>query len=165
MKIAPPPFQDLDFKAAQRLIHCGYTSREQVLEAVATGRLSLFARERPRQYGLILHRRVRLWLGLPAEDPLLSEDRPGRKTAYARPPRPPGFTPQQGQYLAFIYYYAKVNGHPPTEADFERFFRVSPSFIHRTIMSLEEAGWIARVPGQGRSIALKLTRDQLPDLR
>ena len=165
MKIAPPPFQDLDFKAAKRLIQSGYTTREQVLEAVAAGRLSLIARERPRQYGRILHRRVRLWLGLPAEDPLLSDDWLRRRTTSACPPRPPSFTPQQGQYLAFIYYYAKVNGRAPAEADFERYFRVSPSFIHRMIEFLEKAGWIARAPGPSRSIALKLMRDQLPDLR
>lgn len=163
MNVPPPPFQDLDFKAAQRLIQGGYTNREQVLEAVAAGRLSSYAPERPRQFGRIHHRRVRLWLGLPAEDPLLRQDWLSRGAA--RRPRQPAFTPKQGQYLAFIYYYARVNGRPPAEADFERYFRGSPPSVHSMIVSLAEAGWIARAPGQSRSIALKLTRDQLPDLR
>ena len=30
------------------------------------------------------------------------------------------FTAKQGQYLAFIYYYTKVNGVAPAESDFER---------------------------------------------
>jgi hypothetical protein len=29
----------------------------------------------------------------------------------------PRFTERQGQYLAFIYYYTKLNGRPPAEAD------------------------------------------------
>ena len=27
------------------------------------------------------------------------------------------YTSRQGQYLAFIYHYTKVNGRPPAEAD------------------------------------------------
>ena len=58
MKIAPPPFEKLDYKAARRLIQGGYTSREQVMAAVQAGRLSCVTSGRPRQYGLILHKRV-----------------------------------------------------------------------------------------------------------
>jgi hypothetical protein len=32
------------------------------------------------------------------------------------------FTVKQGQYLAFIYYYSKIHGMPPAEADFQRYF-------------------------------------------
>jgi hypothetical protein len=35
---------------------------------------------------------------------------------------PPRFTETQGQYLAFIYYYALVNRRPPAEADIQSFF-------------------------------------------
>lgn len=38
----------------------------------------------------------------------------------------PAYTPRQGQFLAFIYYYTKLNGVPPAEADMQRYFRVSP---------------------------------------
>lgn len=74
------------------------------------------------------------------------------------------FTPRQGQFLAFIYYYTKVNGRPPAEADMQRYFRVTPPSVHQMVVKLEERGHIARVPGQGRSIRLLLTREQLPDL-
>ena len=161
MKVAPPPFEDLDFKAAQRLIQAGYTSREHVLEAVRAGRLSSFARGRPRQYGRIHHQRVLTWLGLPVMDPLPLKD--WHRTAVPSPPKR-GFTPKQGQYLAFIYYYTKLNRRPPAEADFQRFFQVSPPAVHNMILSLEQAAWISRVPGQARSITLRLSRDQLPDL-
>jgi repressor LexA len=74
------------------------------------------------------------------------------------------FTHKQGQYLAFIYYYSKVNGRPPAEADMQRYFQVSPPSIHQMVLSLEANGFIERVLGQGRSIRLLLAREYLPDL-
>ncbi len=74
------------------------------------------------------------------------------------------FTPKQGQYLAFIYYYIKLNGVAPAEADFVRYFRVSAPSVHQMIVKLEASGWIERTPGQGRSIRLRVPREQLPDL-
>lgn len=74
------------------------------------------------------------------------------------------FTEKQGQYLAFIYYYRKVNGRPPAEADMQRYFRVTPPSVHQMVVTLELNGLIERIPGQGRSIRLLITRDQLPDL-
>ena len=41
------------------------------------------------------------------------------------------YTPRQGQYLAFIYYYTRVNGRAPAEADMQRYFRVSPPAVLR----------------------------------
>jgi repressor LexA len=74
------------------------------------------------------------------------------------------YTRRQGQFLAFIYYYTKVNGRPPAEADMQRYFQVSPPSVHQMVVKLEERGYIARVPGQGRSIRLLLPREKLPDL-
>ena len=74
------------------------------------------------------------------------------------------FTHKQGQYLAFIYYYSKLNGQPPAEADMQRYFRVSPPSVHQMILTLEANGLIERIPGQGRSIRLLLERKDLPDL-
>ena len=42
---------------------------------------------------------------------------------------PPRFTETQGQYLAFIYHYGKVNRRPPAEADIQAFFGVTPEEI------------------------------------
>lgn len=75
------------------------------------------------------------------------------------------YTRRQGQFLAFIYYYTKVNGRPPAEADMERYFRVTPPSVHQMVIKLEQRGYIARVPGQGRSIRLLLPREELPDLK
>jgi Mn-dependent DtxR family transcriptional regulator len=74
------------------------------------------------------------------------------------------YTATQGQYLAFIYYYTKLHGIPPAEADMQRYFNVSPPSVHNMIVTLEKRGFIKRTPGAGRSIELLLRRDQLPDL-
>ena len=74
------------------------------------------------------------------------------------------FTPRQGQYLAFIYYYTKLNGLPPAERDMERCFRTSPSAVHQMVLSLEKRRLIERTPGQARSIHLLLTREEIPHL-
>ena len=74
------------------------------------------------------------------------------------------FTAKQGQYLAYIYYYTKIHGRPPAESDLQRFFRVTPPVVHQMIKTLEARGFIDRQPGAARSIRLRLTRAQLPDL-
>ena len=76
----------------------------------------------------------------------------------------PSYTAKQGQYLAFIYYYTKIHGRPPAEADIQRYFRVSPPAVHQMILTLERCEFIDRVPGQARSVQLLLARAQLPDL-
>jgi DNA-binding MarR family transcriptional regulator len=81
-------------------------------------------------------------------------------------PRPAqgSYTAIQGQYLAYIYYYTKIHGRPPSEADMQGYFRVSPPSVHEMVMRLEKLGFVARTPGQGRSLRLLLPREQLPDL-
>lgn len=75
------------------------------------------------------------------------------------------FTAKQGQYLAFIYYYSRIHGTPPAEADFQRFFRVTPPAVHQMIKTLDARGFIEREPGRPRSIRLRLTRAEVPDLQ
>lgn len=74
------------------------------------------------------------------------------------------YTEKQGRYLAFIYYYTKVNGRAPAEADMQRYFRVTPPSVHQMVLMLEVNGFIERTPGQGRSIRLLIPREELPDL-
>jgi DNA-binding MarR family transcriptional regulator len=62
------------------------------------------------------------------------------------PASAPGFTPKQGQYLAFIHAYTLVLGRPPAEADLKRFFRVTPPSVHQMVLSLERSGLIRRSP-------------------
>ncbi len=60
------------------------------------------------------------------------------------------FTDKQGQYLAFIDAYTRVNGRPPAEADLQRHFRVSPPSVHQMVLTLERAELIRRQPGLAR---------------
>jgi Mn-dependent DtxR family transcriptional regulator len=57
----------------------------------------------------------------------------------------PAYTATQGQYLAFIYYYTKLHGVPPAEADIQRYFNVSPPSVHNMVVTLES-------PGPGRVV-------------
>jgi len=74
------------------------------------------------------------------------------------------FTEKQGQYLAFIQTYTLLNRRPPAEADFQRFFEVTPPAVHQMIVELERRGLISRVPGQPRTIEVTLPDDEVPRL-
>jgi Mn-dependent DtxR family transcriptional regulator len=76
-----------------------------------------------------------------------------------------GFTPTQGQYLAFIHAYTQLNGRPPAEADMQRFFQVTPPSVHQMVLTLQRAGLITRRPGLARSIELLVDPEKLPVLR
>lgn len=76
----------------------------------------------------------------------------------------PGFTLTQGQYLAFIDAYTRVNLRPPAEADIQRRFGVTPPSVHQIILSLERSGLIRRQPGVPRSIEVLVPPQQLPIL-
>jgi Mn-dependent DtxR family transcriptional regulator len=68
----------------------------------------------------------------------------------------------QGQYLAFIATYTKLNGRPPAEADIQRYFKVTPPTVHQMILTLEKRSLITRTPGQARSIEVRVPREELP---
>lgn len=74
------------------------------------------------------------------------------------------YTDKQGQYLAFIYYYSKIHGRAPAEAEMQQYFQVSPPAVHQMILTLEARGLIERTPGQARSIRLLIPPDELPNL-
>jgi len=77
----------------------------------------------------------------------------------------PAYTEKQGQYLAFIYYYTKVNGRAPAETDMQRYFQTSPAAVHQMVLTLEQKGLISRVPGQARAIQVLLPLEELPPLK
>ena len=51
-----------------------------------------------------------------------------------------GFTPLQGQYLAFIASYTTVNGRPQAEADVRTVLPGDAPSVHNMIVSLERHG-------------------------
>ncbi len=74
------------------------------------------------------------------------------------------FTNKQGQYLAYIDCYTKVNGRPPAEADMQHYFKVSPPPVHQMVVKLESLGLIERKPGVGRSIRVLVDPNRIPHL-
>lgn len=75
------------------------------------------------------------------------------------------FTPKQGQYLAFIDAYTRVNRRPPAERDIQRHFAVTPPSVHQMILTLEREGFISRQPGVPRSIEVLVPPEELPVLQ
>src|SRR5437016_8934811 len=71
---------------------------------------------------------------------------------------------QTGSVFGFHYYYSKIHGRPPAEAEMQQYFRVSPPSVHQMILTLERRGLIERTPGQARSIRLLIAPEELPDL-
>ena len=78
---------------------------------------------------------------------------------------PAGFTEKQGQYLAFIYAYTCIEGRPPAEEDFRKFFRVTAPTAHNMIITLERKGLIGRTPRAARSIKILISPELIPILR
>ncbi|MBA3886128.1 MAG: MarR family transcriptional regulator [Acidobacteria bacterium] len=74
------------------------------------------------------------------------------------------FTKRQGQYLAFIAAYTKLNRRPPAEVDFQRYFEVTPPAVHNMIVTLERRGLIKRAPGRPRSIEIAVSGGLVPPL-
>ncbi len=75
------------------------------------------------------------------------------------------FSELQGQYLAFIYAYTKVNRRPPAQADLQRHFQVTPPTVHQMLLTLERLGYLRRTPGHARALEVLVALDQLPVLR
>lgn len=76
----------------------------------------------------------------------------------------PRFTQTQGRYLAFIHAYTAVHKRPPSEAEMQQYFRVSPPSVHRMILALEQRGLIEREAGVARSIRVLVPAAELPPL-
>lgn len=75
------------------------------------------------------------------------------------------YTEKQGQYLAFIFYYTKINGQPPAQADLQRYFSVTPPTVHQMVLQLEKLELITRIPNKPRSLIVTLSEEQLPRLK
>ena len=73
------------------------------------------------------------------------------------------FTPKQGQYLAFIYYFTKLNGVPPAHADLQRHFGTTPPTVQNMVVRLHELGLIDRQPGVARSLKVLVPVSDLPE--
>ncbi|TKB72458.1 MAG: MarR family transcriptional regulator [Nitrospira sp.] len=68
-------------------------------------------------------------------------------------------TPRQLEFLAFISVYTHILGRPPSEAEMQKFLKLTPPSVHHMILRLEKRGFITRQPGQPRSIRLAASLD------
>lgn len=75
------------------------------------------------------------------------------------------YTEKQGQYLAFIYHYTKINGVPPAHADIQNYFKVTPPSVNQMLITLERKSLIQRQPKVARSIKILIHLEQLPMLK
>lgn len=75
------------------------------------------------------------------------------------------YTEKQGQYLAFIFYYTKINGIPPAQTDFQRYFSVTPPTVHQMILTLEEKKLISRLANKPRSLFICIPDEEIPRLK
>jgi hypothetical protein len=55
---------------------------------------------------------------------------------------------QQGQYLAYIHLYTRLQRCPPAETDMQEYFRVSPPSVHQKVLTLERAGFPDKTSGR-----------------
>ena len=74
------------------------------------------------------------------------------------------FTKLQGQYLAFVVAYVKLNRRAPAETDFQRYFDVTAPYVHNMILTLERRGLIKRTPVRARSIEVVVPLGEVPPL-
>lgn len=73
------------------------------------------------------------------------------------------FTQRQGQYLAYIFYYSRINRRAPAEADIQNYFKVSSASTHQMLRGLAAKQLIKKEPGKARSVTVLIPQDQLPE--
>ena len=122
-----------------------------------------FTLPRARQGDVVdrIGRRFRVYVSNYAQSAISFPDKISKPVGKEKKSR---YTQLQGQYLAFIYYYTKLNGLPPAERDFQVYFKANFSSVHSMILLLESKGLIERTAGKARSIRLLLSRKEIPDL-
>ena len=73
-------------------------------------------------------------------------------------------TKNQGQLVAYVYWYTKVHRMPPSENEIAEFLGVRGPSAHTTIVRLGSKGVLSRRPGEPRPLRVLLPRDEIPDL-
>ena len=74
------------------------------------------------------------------------------------------FTAKQGQYLAFIHLYTKINRQPPAVADIAAYFRVSPPSAQNMVTTLVRKGLAEKTPRAARSLRVLIPVEDIPAL-
>ena len=74
------------------------------------------------------------------------------------------YTYKQGQYLAFVYFYIKLNKIAPAHADFQKYFQLDPASVNSMLKTLERKEFIKKEKGVACSIQLLIAKEDLPEL-
>lgn len=74
------------------------------------------------------------------------------------------FTRRQGQYLSYIHHFTLINRHAPTPAEIMTYFDVSTSAVNQMLATLEERGFIYRIPYQPLNMRVLVSAKELPIL-
>ena len=72
------------------------------------------------------------------------------------------YTETQGRYLAYIYYYTKINGIAPSHADITAYFGVTPPTVNSMLKTLSDRALLTREPNVARSLKVTLAPNELP---
>ena len=74
------------------------------------------------------------------------------------------FTHKQGQVLAFIHLYTKINRQPPAVADIAEYFQVSPPSAQTMVSTLLRKGLAENTPRAPRSLRVMIPIEAIPPL-
>lgn len=74
------------------------------------------------------------------------------------------YSPKQGHFLSYIYYYTKIHKYSPSQFEIAKYFNVSLSGVNQMLQALEKKGLVEFEGGNSECIRLLLKRNELPDL-
>lgn len=77
---------------------------------------------------------------------------------------PARFTARQGQVLAFLEAYRRLNRRGPSEVEIGKYFRITPPSVNQMMVKLEEKGLITRQAGVPRSARVAIAKEEIPAL-
>lgn len=95
---------------------------------------------------------------------ILNENKSGEHSTQSSANVKIELTNRQGQYLAFIYMYTKINRRAPAETDIRNYFSVSAPTAHQMILKLQQLGAIEKRVGVARSIKVLVAPEAIPKL-
>jgi hypothetical protein len=92
-----------------------------------------------------------------------------RKPKHEKLPARPGkhkvrFTHRQGQFLAFIHLYRKLNRQGPAEVDMVQYFQLTPPAVHGMVVRLQQLGLVTGEQGVPRSVRVAISESEIPTL-
>jgi hypothetical protein len=108
------------------------------------------------------HDFIREWAGEDFDPEGFNVDEVNRRLATDK--KRQGVTPRQGQYLSYVHHFTLINRRAPTPAEIMTYFDVSLSAVNQMLSTLEERGFIYRIPYQPLNMRVLVSPQELPIL-